>query len=100
MNLLHIFNLKKDFKYLKDSGKLDQFKLYVENTVIMYVNKELSGDDKKQAVIALVTGHISRVVTPINPIIATILLAITPNIVQYLYDSLKKYVGGLTVNQA
>jgi hypothetical protein len=97
MKFLQIFNLKKDFIYLRDSGKLDELKHYIEAQIIYYAKKELAGSQKKDLVINLVNGFIIRSIIPINGIIGSILMTLAPSVVQYLYDSLVKFVDGLTV---
>jgi hypothetical protein len=97
MKFLQIFNLKKDFIYLKEHGVIDELKEYIESQIIYYAKKQLAGSRKKDLVVNLVNGFIIRSIMPINGVIGSILITITPNIVQYLYDSLVKFVDGLTV---
>jgi hypothetical protein len=97
MKFLQIFNLKKDFIYLRDSGKLDELKEYAEKEIIYFAKKQLAGSQKKDTVVNLVTGFIMRSIVPINGVIGSVLIALAPSVVQYLYDSLVRYVDGLTV---
>ena len=97
MSILAVFNLKKDFEKLKNSGTFDMLKKCIENQIILIAKKELSGDQKKETVVNSTVAYISRYITPVNPIIGVAVASIAPQLVQYLYDSLKRYVDGLTI---
>lgn len=96
MILLDLLNIKKDFLKLKHEGIFGRLLLLARENIINYVKKQISGNEKKEAVIAIVNSFILTSIAPVNKLLATCLTVICPIIVQHTYDALKSYIEGLT----
>jgi hypothetical protein len=98
--MLSLFNWKSEIKKVFCKENIDTLKDFAEQKIISYVEKEMSGPQKKAQVTAAVISFISTNFVTKNSIVGffvQLLIQFTPFMVQYLYDALKKCVDGLTV---
>lgn len=97
--MFSLFTFKSDLQKVFTPENLDKLKDFTIGKIVYYVDKELLGVEKKQKVTALVVAFIAQNFVSKNSIVnffIQLLIQFTPSLVQYLYDSLKKYVSGLT----
>lgn len=101
--MISLFTFKNELKKVFSSENIGKLKDYAEEKIIYFVDKDLLGEEKKRKVTEAVIAYILANFITKNGIVnffIQLLIQFTPDIIQYLYDSLKKYVDGLTEKTA
>lgn len=96
-NIKALFNLKKDFQKLEQNGTVEQFVQFTKGVVISAAQKEMDSQSKKELVLSVVKGFVLKSITSVNPLLGAVITYLVPFIVEHLYQALKTYVDGLTI---
>lgn len=101
--LFDLLTFKKELKKVFNAENVEKLKDHTVEKIVFYVNKDILGVEKKQLVVNAAIAFISSKFITKNGIVnffVQLLIKFMPNIVQYLFDSLKRNVSGLTEKTA